>query len=65
MLNFKAATDIDNISIIDVLGRTVLSTNPVSASTTIDISALPEGFYSVMLINGHHKETQKLVINRR
>ncbi len=65
ILNFKAATDIDNISIIDVLGRTVLNINPISASTTIDISALPEGFYSVMLINGHHKETQKLVINRR
>ena len=63
-LNFKAHRFIENISIVDVLGRTVLSEKPTSYSTVLDISSLPEGFYWVLLSGDNQQESQKLIIER-
>ena len=64
-INLSATTIIEHLVIQDVLGRTLITKNPMNHSTVVDISLLPEGFYTVQLSHGTHQRTQKFVIQRR
>jgi len=64
-INLSASIIIEHLIIQDVLGRTLITEQPMKHATAVDVSLLPEGFYSVHMSNGTHQFTQKLVIQRR
>jgi hypothetical protein len=55
------------LSIVDVAGRTVVSTPVMSsrrAAVTLDLGSLSAGVYLVKLTAGRETATQKLVVER-
>lgn len=57
--------DIPNatISIYDLSGKILLTTSPTptSTSTTIDLSSLPKGIYTITINNNQTKQSQKII----
>jgi hypothetical protein len=51
----------DQVSVMDVTGKTVLNLRAGENHETIDMSALPKGFYMVRLTNGIEQTTRKIV----
>jgi hypothetical protein len=49
------------VSIVDIFGKTVHSTPSYQAGSSIDLSGIPSGTYSVMLAGRHSKIIKKLV----
>ena len=52
------------IKIIDISGQTVLAQNVSNFQTSIDISTISEGIYTVNLINGNFLSTRKIIIRK-
>lgn len=50
------------VNIVDVLGRTVMCYVAASNESIIDISALPQGIYSVNLQSENHQYSRQLVV---
>ena len=60
--NFNSANEtIQNISIVDISGKTVLSVSPKSADATIDASALTSGMYFAKVSTATATSTLKLI----
>ncbi|MBR5027928.1 MAG: T9SS type A sorting domain-containing protein, partial [Bacteroidales bacterium] len=55
-------TEVNEVAVIDIYGKTALRANVAEGSNTLDISALPAGMYFVQLrAAGSVKATQKLI----
>jgi len=54
---------IDNIEVLDVLGKIVLSHHPIISSSNpkIDISNLHSGIYFIKVVTGHGDTIRKIV----
>ncbi|MBS1903419.1 MAG: T9SS type A sorting domain-containing protein [Bacteroidetes bacterium] len=50
------------VSVIDMLGRTVLQTNIRGANPTLDLRGITSGVYTVLLHSGAHRERLSLVV---
>ncbi len=50
-----------DLSIVDIFGKTVQRTSSYQAGSSIDLSGIPSGTYSVMLEGRHSKIIKKLV----
>ncbi|MEX2483794.1 MAG: T9SS type A sorting domain-containing protein [Brumimicrobium sp.] len=63
-LNLKLPNNIDNaeVSIVDVMGRTVLDQSIVNDYTQINVSHLEKGMYVVNIKNGDSVESKNIVI---
>jgi len=60
--NFNSANEtIQNISIVDISGKTVFSVSPKSADATIDASALTSGMYFAKVSTATATSTLKLI----
>ncbi|MNU71100.1 hypothetical protein D3C71_605240 [compost metagenome] len=53
----------ETISIVDLAGKTVLSTENTGATQTINVSDIKAGIYNVVVISNGSKSTKKLTIN--
>lgn len=53
----------ETISIIDLAGKTVLSTENTGATQTINVSDIKAGIYNVVVISNGSRTTKKLTIN--
>ncbi|MBO7540993.1 MAG: T9SS type A sorting domain-containing protein, partial [Bacteroidales bacterium] len=55
-------TDVNEVVVIDIYGKTALRANVAEGSNTLDISALPAGLYFVQLrADNNVKSTQKII----
>lgn len=63
LLNFKFPTNIQttNISVFDVLGKTVLQTTISAAQPTLDTSAWSPGMYVVQMVTGNNVQTKRVI----
>ncbi|HWR93739.1 MAG TPA: T9SS type A sorting domain-containing protein [Flavobacterium sp.] len=59
----SANNDISSITIIDVLGKTVMSKNTSSKEVTVDASLLSKGVYIAKVTSGDSVQTLKVVKN--
>jgi uncharacterized repeat protein (TIGR01451 family) len=60
----NAADSIENITIYDVVGKSILRSKPVSTHATVDVSGLSKGVYMVEIMTaGQQRLVQKLIIN--
>jgi hypothetical protein len=60
-VNIDSNESIDSISIVNVLGQSVMNKNVNSTSFTLDISELNAGQYFINLISGNGKVVKKLI----
>lgn len=61
--NFNATQNIDTITIVDVLGKTIMSVSPKATTATIDASALNAGVYFAKIGTAAATQTIKVVKN--
>jgi hypothetical protein len=61
-LQLQEDTNNAQVSITDMLGKTVLTKNIKGMQSELNISSLQAGIYFVRLESGNKKEVQKLVI---
>lgn len=60
-LNIKTKTAVDQVTVYDVLGKMVLTSNPGIISPKIDMSTLTSGAYMVKVTIGNSSKTVKVV----
>ena len=60
-LNIKTKTAVDQVTVYDVLGKMVLTSNPGIISPKIDMSTLASGAYMVKVTIGNSSKTVKVV----
>lgn len=60
-LNIKGTTDVENVSIYDLMGRNVLNATPNNSEFSLDVSQLNKGVYMVQLKAGDKETTLKIV----
>jgi hypothetical protein len=53
---------LEEISVFNALGQLVLSAQPKSTATQLDVQALPKGMYSVRMTAGGNSEVRKLML---
>jgi hypothetical protein len=53
---------LEEISVFNALGQLVLSAQPKSIATQLDVQALPKGMYSVRITAGGNSEVRKLMV---
>jgi uncharacterized repeat protein (TIGR01451 family) len=53
---------LENVRITDMLGKVVLEKSAASSQTTLDVSGLGKGIYSVEIYANHKKTIRKLII---
>lgn len=61
ILNIQTKTAVDQVTVYDILGKTVLSTTPGVISPKIDMSSLSAGVYMVNVSIGKTSKTVKVV----
>jgi uncharacterized repeat protein (TIGR01451 family) len=61
-LYIDANTNIDKVTIYDLLGKTIKSTMVNGTSTTVDVSEMASGLYLVEISNGSSRNISKLII---
>ncbi len=61
ILNISTKTAVDNVTVYDVLGKTVLTTQPDVISPKIDMSGLASGTYLVKVTIGNSSKTVKVL----
>ncbi len=61
VLNFKSVSQIDTITIYNVLGKVVAKENPQTISPSIDMSKLSNGIYLVEATSGNTSKTVKII----
>lgn len=59
----SANNDISSVSIVDVLGKTIMSKNTSSKEVTVDASELSKGVYFAKVTSGDSVQTLKVVKN--
>jgi hypothetical protein len=61
VLNIKSANTIDNVSVYNLLGQTILTVSPDSLETQLDFSDLSKGSYLVEITVGNKKAVKKII----
>lgn len=61
-VNISAKSNITNIAVFNTAGQQVLKSSPNSASTQVNMSALPSGVYIVKIQAGKETLTKKVVV---
>lgn len=61
ILNISTKTAVDNVTVYDILGKTVLTSNPGVISPKIDMSGLASGAYLVQVTIGNASKTVKVL----
>jgi hypothetical protein len=61
VLNIKSANTIDNVSVYNLLGQTILTVSPNSLETQLDFSTLSKGSYLVEITVGNKKAVKKII----
>ncbi len=61
ILNISTKTAVDNVTVYDVLGKIVLTTQPDVVSPKIDMSGLASGAYLVQVTIGNSSKTVKIL----
>ncbi|AFU69391.1 secreted protein with Por secretion system C-terminal sorting domain [Psychroflexus torquis ATCC 700755] len=61
VLNIKSANTIDNVSVYNLLGQTILTVSPNSLETQLDFSNLSKGSYLVEITVGNKKAVKKII----
>ncbi|HET8804027.1 MAG TPA: T9SS type A sorting domain-containing protein [Aequorivita sp.] len=61
ILNISTKTAVDNVTVYDILGKTVLTSNPDVISPKIDMSGLASGAYLVQVTIGNASKTVKVL----
>ncbi|HBL78656.1 T9SS type A sorting domain-containing protein [Aequorivita vladivostokensis] len=61
VLNISSKNAVDNVTIYDVLGKTVLTVNPGAISPKVDMSGLSSGAYLVQVTIGNATKTVKVL----
>ncbi len=61
VLNISTKTAVDNVTVYDILGKTVLTSNPDVISPKIDMSGLASGAYLVQVTIGNASKTVKVL----
>jgi len=62
-LHIKADSEIENISVYDLLGRKVFETASISENTTLELGTLKNGVYLAAIVSKGKKATVKIVKN--
>ena len=60
-MNIKSANTIDNVSVYNLLGQTILTVSPDSLETQLDFSDLSKGSYLVEITVGNKKAVKKII----
>ncbi len=61
ILNIKSASNVDNVTVYDILGKVVLQEQPAKVSPSIDMSGLTSGAYLVKVTIGNASKTVKIL----
>jgi hypothetical protein len=61
-VQFSGTEALEEISVFNAVGQLVLSAQPKSAATQLDLQDLPKGMYSVRMTAGGNSEVRKLVV---
>ncbi len=61
VLNIKSANTIDNVSVYNLLGQTILKVSPNSLETQLDFSDFSKGSYLVEITVGNKKAVKKII----